>query len=195
MADAVPADLLDDTFRLARSGDEEAFARWMGMVEIPLRKSLRAFARAVDVEVVVQETFARMWLAAVDSARILEGNHASLRFAFRVARNVALEEMRRYGRGRLVDPEQLDGLPEGRVEAEWPDPALRQAIADCFERLPGRLRKALQSRVREGWRPDRELAESLRMKLNTFLQNIVRGRRLLATCLERRGVRLSEILS
>lgn len=64
MANEVRADLLEAAFRLARSGDREAFAEWMGMVEIPLRRSLSRFARAVDVEVVMQETLLRMWLVA-----------------------------------------------------------------------------------------------------------------------------------
>jgi DNA-directed RNA polymerase specialized sigma24 family protein len=136
-----------------------------------------------------------MWLIAGDSGRVLEGEHASLRFAFGVARIVALEEARRYGRGQPVDIEDIDGLPEGRVDVNWPDPALRVAIFDCLARLPGRPREALSARLRGGGSPDRELAASLRMKRNTFLQNIVRGRRLLAACLERRGVRLKEILS
>ena len=44
---------MEEAFRLAKAGDMEAFARWMGKVELPLRRSLRRFARAVDVEVVV----------------------------------------------------------------------------------------------------------------------------------------------
>jgi len=39
------------------------------------------------------------------------------------------------------------------------------------------------------------LAERLRMRLNTFLQNIVRARRSMEKCLEGRGVRLEEVMS
>lgn len=195
MADYEAADRIEEAFRLAGSGDMEAFAWWMGMVEMPLRRSLRRFARAVDVEAVVQETLVRMWLAAGDPERQWSGPAASLKFAYRVARNVALEEVRRYRRDRFVDLAELDGLPEGSVEPDPPDPALRRAIEDCVQRLPRQPRKALTARARAGGQPDREIAAGLRMKLNTFLQNIVRARRLLADCLERRGVRLAEILS
>ncbi len=195
MADDRNADSLEEAFRLAKAGDMEAFARWMGMAEMPLRRSLRRFARAVDVEAAVQETFVRMWLVAGDSGRPLTGPGASLKFAFRVARNVALEEIRRNRQDRFVDLATLDGLPEGSVEPDPPDPALRRALEDCIARLPGQPRSALTARARSGGRPDREIAASLRMKLNTFLQNIVRARKLLADCLERRGVRLGEILS
>src|SRR5205823_8561265 len=82
MTDEHRADGVEDAFRLARSGNPETFAEWMGMAEIPLRRILRRFARAVDVEVVVQETLVRMWLLASDPEWVLEGNNASLKFAF-----------------------------------------------------------------------------------------------------------------
>ena len=122
MTDEDRADRLDESFLLARSGEPDAFAEWMGMVEIPLRRSLRRFARAVDVEVVVQETFVRMWLVANDPQRILEGRDASLKFAFRVARNVALEEIRRCRLDRFVDLGHA-GRPAGR-QLSIPNPAI-----------------------------------------------------------------------
>ncbi len=186
---------LDELFRLARLGGREEFAEWMGIVEIPLRRSLRRFARAVDVEVVVQETFMRMWIVACDPGRILEGRDSSLKFAFRVARNVALEEVRRSRLGRLVGLDQLEDLPEGSYGYEPCDPALARAIADCFRRLPDKPRKALGARLDGDCLPDRVLAARLRMRLNTFLQNIVRARRGMEKCLEERGVRLAEVLS
>jgi DNA-directed RNA polymerase specialized sigma24 family protein len=195
VADNDRAGRLDELFQAARQGVPEAFAEWMGMVEIPLRLTLRRYARAVDVEVVVQETFMRMWLVACDPERILEGKGASLRFAFRVARNVALEEIRRNRLGRLVDLDGLEDLPEGSIDPEPADPALARAIAECFKRLPGKARSALEARIRGDCLPDRELAARLRMRLNTFLQNVVRARRAMKKCLEGRGVRLGEVLS
>ena len=192
MADVQAAEPMEAAFRRARTGDRDQFAIWMGMVEIPLRRSLSRLAGSVDVEVVVQETLLRMWLVAQDVQRVLEGDSASLKYAFRVARNVALEEMRRHRRDRFVDLDVLDTLPEGRYDPDPPDPALRRAIRECVKRLPSKPRSAMSARVREGTRPDRELAAGLRMKVNTFLQNIVRARRLLRDCLERRGVRLEE---
>ncbi len=194
MADDGGARRLEVAFRRARLGDRAAFAEWMGMVEIPLRRSLSRWARAVDVEGVVQETFLRMWLVAADPDRVLEGDSASLRFALRVARYVALEETRRCRNERFVDLDVLDTLPEGRVEVDPPDPALARAIRICLENLPAQPRAAISARARAGRLPDRKLAEGLRMKLNTFLQNVVRARRLLRACLEKRGVRLAEIL-
>jgi DNA-directed RNA polymerase specialized sigma24 family protein len=194
-ADEHHEDQLEKLFQLARLGDRGAFAQWMGMVEIPLRHSLHRFARAVDVEAVVQETLLRMWFLALDPQRGLEGSHASLKYAFAVGRIVALEEMRRYRQDRFVELDVLENLPEGRINPDPPDPALARKLQDCMERLPRRPREALWARVHDGRLPDRQLAAALRMKANTFFQNIVRARRLLRECLERRGVRLEEILS
>ena len=188
-------DRLEKLFQLARLGDRGAFAQWMGMVEIPLRRSLHRFSRAVDVEAVVQETLVRMWLVAGSPERVLEGSSASLKYAFAVARIVALEEMRRYRQDRFVELDVLENLPEGRINPDPPDPALARKIQDCMEGLPRQPREALWARVHDGRLPDRQLADALRMKANTFFQNIVRARRLLRKCLERRGVRLEEILS
>ena len=194
MADG-SADIADGLFHLARSGDQDAFARWMGLVEISLRRRLAKFARAVDVEVVVQETFLRMWLVALDRTRALEGENASLRFASAIAQNVAREEVRRTRHERFVDPRDLEKLQNEWVNPEVVDPALRNSIDTCIERLPAQPKRALEARIRDGHLPDRDLAQGVRMKLNTFLQNIVRARRLVGDCLEQRGVRLSEFLS
>ena len=187
--------MIDNLFRLARSGDQDAFAKWMGMVELTLRRRLARFARAVDVEVVVQETFMRMWLVALDRTRILEGENASLRFASAIAQNVAREEVRRTRREQFVDPQDLDRLQKNWVDPETTDPALGKAITACVESLPAKPKKALKARIRDGHLPDRDLAEAVRMKLNTFLQNIVRARKLIGDCLEQKGIRLGELLS
>jgi DNA-directed RNA polymerase specialized sigma24 family protein len=189
------SDRADLAFQAARVGDRNAFAEWMSYAEIPLLRSLRRHARTVDVEVVMQETFLRMWLVALDRSRPIEGPDAALRFAFGVARNVILEELRRYPPDRFVELDVLVGLPEGCYEDNLPDPALAGKLRDCLERIPSKPRAALSARLRDAFRPDRELAAGLRMNINTFFQNIVRARRFLRDCLERGGVRLAEILS
>jgi hypothetical protein len=50
----------------------------------------------------------------------------------------------------------------------------------------------MDARLRGG--PDRDLASSLGMRLNTFLQNIVRARTLLSRCLEAAGIRIEDRL-
>jgi DNA-directed RNA polymerase specialized sigma24 family protein len=64
-------------------------------------------------------------------------------------------------------------------------------IERCRERLPPQPRRALDARLLgAGGVPDRTLAERLGVRLNTFLQNVTRARRLLAECLRSHGVKL-----
>ena len=88
---------------------------------------------------------------------------------------------------------QLSCLAHSSSRFFLPDAGLRRAIARCFEKLPGQPRKAMKVRLEDS-ASDRGLAEQLGMRLNTFLQNIVRARKALARCLEESGVRLAEYL-
>ena len=72
---------------------------------------------------------------------------------------------------------------------------LRAAIADCRDKLPPKPRQALDSRLASGGgRDDLELAASVGMRLNTFLQNFTRARQLLADCLRKRGILIDQEL-
>jgi DNA-directed RNA polymerase specialized sigma24 family protein len=183
---------IDGLFTAAREGDVDSFEAWMGSVELPIRLSLRRFARAVDVESVVQETLMRMWVLAQDTERVLEGENASLRFALGMARNIARAEARRTGRETLLPPEDL---PEIEVPPEPPsDHRLREAILGCIEKLAKKPLLALRARLRHGGvQSDSQIASWLDMTTNTFLQNIVRARRQVAACLERQGIEMEGI--
>jgi DNA-directed RNA polymerase specialized sigma24 family protein len=162
----------------------------MALVERPVRGSLRRFARAIDVESAVQETFLRMWLARQDQEREFTGENASMRFALRVARNVALEEVRRARLDHLVALDDLDPSSEPSIDpAPLADKGLLRAIKDCVSRLRGKPRDALLARLARGHElHDRDVAASLGMAVNTFLQNVVRARKLVAACLEGKGL-------
>ena len=184
---------LDDLFRRSQSGDREAFAGWVRRVEPAVRRSLRRFARSVDAESVVQETLLRMWVLAATLP--LQGDDASLRYAFSIARNLAVREARRWSRS---DP--IEGEEDARAEIPVPpepvtDPGLRALILACLRRLPLKPGRALAARLGgAGETSDPVLAERVGMTRNTFLQNIVRARRHLASCLESHGVRVEEFL-
>jgi DNA-directed RNA polymerase specialized sigma24 family protein len=186
--------LIDEHFARVCGGDREAFGDWLAEVEIPLRRSLAPWARAVDVESVMQETLLRMWLFAQDRGHELEGEDASLRWAVGMARNVARNEARRFGREVYLPS---DDLPPVEVRPDPPsDPALNRIIRTCLEALTGRPREALLTRLARGHdTPDGTLAASLQMKLNTFRQNIVRARKQVAACLRERGAPIEEHIS
>ena len=167
------------------TGDVEAFARWMASAESTVRLSLRSFAGVIDVEAVLQESLLRVWQVAGRFERDGMPN-GLLRLGIRIARNLAVSEVRRT-RATPVEPDDLE-VALG-VEPDEPDPMLREAITDCRDKLPPKPRQALDARLANaGGSDDADIAESLGMKLNTFLQNFTRARQMLADCLRKKGV-------
>jgi DNA-directed RNA polymerase specialized sigma24 family protein len=183
---------IDQSYSGAQAGNEAAFAAWVRLVEMPLRRSLQSFARGVDVESVLQEGLLRMWVLAPRLA--LTGRDASLRYAFRLTQNLAISEARRLGTISSVPLEETPDDPALRVDPDpLPDLRLRKIILGCIEKLPERPRRALRARLRDEGTSDRERAAVLGMKVNTFLQHIVRARRLVRTCLEKSGLRMDGV--
>lgn len=172
------------------AGDPRAFGRWLAGAEAPVRDSLRSFASVVDVEAVLQESLLRVWQVAPRFQPDGRPN-GLLRLAVRIARNLAVSETRRM-RATPVEADDLEAALAAveRAPAE-PDPMLRDAIADCRDKLPPKPQQAFDARLHSaGGQDDVELAESLGMKLNTFLQNFTRARQFLVDCLKRKGIAL-----
>ncbi len=182
---------LDRFLPAIAAGDPEAFGRWVAGAELRLRASLLSFARDVDVEAVVQESLLRVWQVAPRVKRDGRGD-SLLRLAIRIARNLAVSELRR----RRQDPTAagelerlIDGGSPGPPAEPFGDPLLRKNIERCREELPKKPARALAARLEaRGGQPDQVLAERLGMRLNTFLQNFTRARRFLLECLKRNGV-------
>jgi len=167
-------------------GDQLAFTRWLARSELRLRASLRSFATTVDVEAILQETLLRVWQVAPKVTDRDGDGDPLFRLALRVARNLAIDEVRRTGRAVLPEPQ---GLPEDA--RHLPDPWLRALVERCLAELPRQPRRAIQQRIASaGGAADASLAEEIGMRLNTFLQNVGRARSLLAKCLSRSGVHL-----
>jgi RNA polymerase sigma factor (sigma-70 family) len=172
------------------AGDAGAFGRWLAGAEARVRDSLASFATVVDVEAVLQEALVRVWQVAPRFTRDGRPN-GLVRLAVRIARNLAVDEVRRT-RSRPAQAETIEDALAEDVDVAPPDPLLREAIVDCRDKLPPKPRQALDARLTAaGAREDAELAESLGMKLNTFLQNFTRARTLLAECLGKRGIVIS----
>lgn len=169
------------------AGETRAFGAWLAGAEPHVRDSLRSFARAIDVEAVLQETLLRVWQVA---PRFVPDGRANglLRLAIRIGRNLALSEVRRT-RAAPAGGDDLDAALAAAEAPAAPDPLLRRAIGECRDKLPARPRQALDARLGgAGGQSDAHLAGGLGMRLNTFLQNVTRARQLLADCLARRGV-------
>lgn len=193
---------LDALLPMIAAGDASAFGRWVAGAEARVRLSLSRFASRVDVEAVVQETLLRVWqLAPKIEVRASGKGESSLRFAIRVARNLAIDELRR----QRQDPTDAPTL-EYMIETSNPtgaslvgsgtdgpptDPLLRRAIERCVDKLPKKPRRVFDLRITSGGRRhDAELAAHLDMRTNTFLQNFGRARKLLVECLGSHGVQL-----
>ncbi len=185
---------IDSLYQAACRGDQQALAAWMGRVERPIRLSLESYARAVDVEGIVQETLFLMLLRARDGGRQLTGEDASLKFAIGMARKLAKSQARKLGREIYLPTEDL---PEPQAILDPPsDPLLARAIRECFAKLTRQPRRALQAQILHDSDLDgRRIAKRVGMTANTFWQNIKRARRQLADCLRDKGVPLEEILS
>lgn len=180
---------LDVHLREIAAGDTQAFARWMAAAEPPLRASLRRFAKQVDVEAVLQETLLRVWQVA---PRVQDDGRPNglLRLSHRIAANLAISEIRRRTGRELPPPD------DAVLQPRPPDPLLRRVIAKCREKLPPKPAQALLARLgASGGVRDAELAASLGLKKNTFLQSFGRARKLLRQCLEKNGVRIEEVLA
>ena len=182
------------------SGDTRAFGRWMAGAEGTIRDSLRSFASVLDVESVLQEALLRVWQVA--PRFVADGRpNGLLRLGIRIARNLAVSELRRT-KSRPVSEEDLERASASRVAEQvdltdsGPDPMLREVLARCHSQLPEKPRQAMTIRLAfEGGRTDDELATSIGMRLNTFLQNFTRARRMLADCLKKAGVAFEEGLA
>jgi RNA polymerase sigma-70 factor (ECF subfamily) len=179
---------LDAELPAIAGGDAGAFSRWLAGAERPVRESLRSFAAVLDVEAVLQEALLRVWQVA--PRFVPDGRPNGLvRLGVRIGRNLAISEVRRL-RAVPTEPGDIEAaLARAERPAAPPDPMLRESIRTCREQLPAKPRQALEARLASaGGGGDPDLAESLGMRLNTFLQNVTRARQLLAECLRRRGV-------
>lgn len=172
------------------AGDEDSFARWLAGAERPLWQSLRRFADSVDTEAAMQETLLRIWVVARRCRPDGQPN-SLLRLGLRIARNLALCEIRR-NKVAPIDNGAVDPPDPPAPEPPLPDPALRKHIKRCLDKLPRKPAAALAARIESaGAEPDKRLAASLGMRLNTFLQNITRARRLVAQCLQHSGIEVA----
>ncbi|WP_281328209.1 RNA polymerase sigma factor [Polyangium sp. 6x1] len=181
---------LDALLPAIAAGDADAFGRFLAGAEGRVRASLRPYATRVDTEAVLQETLLRVWQVAPRHAPDGRPN-SLLRLAIRIGRNLCIDDLRR-ARLAPVETDDLDEAHIDPVEPRAPDPLLRKLIADCHEKLPDKPAEVLAARLASGGtEPDETLAERLGMRINTFLQNFTRARKMLAECLEKHHVDLS----
>lgn len=170
-----------------RGGDEAAFGeimtRYRGAITNYLYRFLNDYEEAVDL---AQETFVRVYFA-------LDRYHTQYAFStyiYRIATNLAISELRRRKRRRLLS---LTGLfqSEDEREVEFQPPDTRQLpdadlvenerermIARAIATLPEKYRVPVVLRDVEGCAYE-EIAEIMKLGLGTTKSRISRGRALL----------------
>jgi len=169
-----------------RGGDEAAFAEIMSRYRNPitnyLYRFLNDYEEAVDL---AQETFVRVYFA-------IDRYHTQFAFStyiYRIATNLAISEIRRRKRRRVLS---LTGLFQGQddaaVEFQPPDERILQdaelvederskVIAKAIATLPEKYRVPVILRDVEGRSYD-EIAEIMELGLGTTKSRISRGRAL-----------------
>lgn len=167
-------------------GDETAFAelvrRYRNQITNYIYRMTSDYETAVDL---AQETFIRVYRAA---ARY-QSNYAFSTYIYRIATNLAISELRRRKRRRMVS---LTGFFQGRDRTEEPaelDPPdssplqdctlveeeRRAAVARAISTLPDKYRAPLVLRDVEG-RSYEEIADILQMSQGTVKSRINRAR-------------------
>jgi RNA polymerase sigma-70 factor (ECF subfamily) len=176
-----------DLIEQAKQGDEDAFAEIVRRYKNPiinyLYRFLNDYEEAVDL---AQETFVRVYFA-------IERYHRGFAFStyiYRIATNLAISEMRRRRRRRLLS---LSGLFQSDYEetaeyqprderilpdAELVDDEQSRVIAKAIAALPEKYRVAIILRDVQG-RSYEEIAAIMELGLGTTKSRINRGRGLL----------------
>src|SRR6201989_2630781 len=131
-APAVQQDVLEDTtsdhalLEATRSGDEDAFAelvsRYRNQITSYIYRMTNDYDGAVDL---AQETFMRVYRAAGR----YQTTHAFSTYIYRIATNLAISELRKRKRRRLVSLTGLVGGTEGE-EASNLNPPDEQPLQD-----------------------------------------------------------------
>lgn len=166
--------------------------RWFSEEVQPHESSLRAYLRGSfpavrDVDDVVQESFLRVW-----RARAGQPVRSARAFLFRIARNLALDLVRRDRTAPVRTVRDFDALP---VLAVGPDAAQAAdeneklaLLADAIEALPPRCREVVILRKLEHI-PQRETAQRLGLAEKTVEAQLARGLARIEEYIRHRGVR------
>lgn len=182
---------LDDHGLMAATcrGDETAFYELVRRYRTPItnyvNRMLNDYEMAVDL---AQETFIRIYA----NAHRYRADHNFSTYIYRIATNLAISELRRRKRWKLMSVVSFfpstDGADEGAdldIADERPSPDAellederRQAIKRAVASLPEKYRAALVLRDIEGFEYER-ISEILQLPLGTVKSRINRARNLL----------------
>ncbi len=177
---------LDDTTLIARigsSGDKAAMKLLYERHHEPLYRFLNARLRdPFEASDVMQEAFLEVWRAAPR----FEGRSSVRTWLFGIARNKAVDRMRRGSRVVLSEPD--DTLPDDSPDPEAVAVAASDAarLRGCIGKLSDSHRSAIQLAYFQDL-PYAEIAEIEGVPVGTVKTRILHAKRLLMHCLTRPG--------
>lgn len=167
--------------------------RWIGQNILPHEADVRAWIRrsrfdGLEADDIVQEAYARM-SRACDPSRI----DSPRAYFFTVARNVALEHLRRRRCSPLIP---VEDFPASFIVDDNPGPdrvaegreRLRRVV-DLMEALPEKVREVLVMRRVEGL-SQKAVAQKLGVPESTVEKRTARGLKMLARALERKETQI-----
>jgi len=137
-------------------------------------------------EDIAQETF----LMAYKKLSTLKKTESFAAWVRSIARNTAINEMRRRQREVPTDPGVLQGIED--LFAALDDKALADtwaertaAVQKCFEKLPEAMRRVCELHYMEG-KPTKNVANMLTVSLSAVHKRLERARRAVRRCVEKR---------
>jgi RNA polymerase sigma-70 factor (ECF subfamily) len=170
-----------------RDGDEAAFQEIVRRYRNPITnfvyRMIDDYDRAVELS---QETFIRVYM----SASRYQANYSFSTYIYRIASNLAISELRRRKRRKLVslftpftnddgEPVEIDPPDAGPLQDETMiENERRKAVARAITSLPEKYRAAIVLRDVEGMSYD-QIAETLQLSEGTVKSRINRARNLL----------------
>jgi RNA polymerase sigma-70 factor (ECF subfamily) len=166
-------------------------ARWFADEVQPHGSSLKAYLQGAfpavrDTEDVVQESFLRIW-----RLRAAQPIRSAKAFLFTVARNIALDSVRRAHGSPIFSVPDLAALPVMGEETDVPAAVSRSEevalLVDSLQALPARCREIILLRKFQGL-SQKEVAARLGISELTVQEQVYRGVRRLEKILTRRGV-------
>lgn len=179
---AAPAErdqqLADLMHRCAR-GDQGAFRELYALTSPQLLALLIRMLRRRDLaEEVLQEAFVSAWRNAPEYTASRGRVFAWLTT---IARNRALDELRRHARAAIDPGASIDDLPDEEEEDTY-GPAELRMLSRCLDALPDGQRRSVQLAYLDGLSHD-EIAQALRTPLGTVKSWVRRGLAALKRCL------------
>lgn len=166
------------------SGDQEAFAelssKHLGAI---VTYATRLTKSRTDAEDVAQETFLRAW----QNAHRYEARSPAVAWLLTIARNAAIDRLRKKPRASLEVDDARDRAPDSTKPSELLEKKDERArVEAALDALPERQKEALLLTHEQGLRPP-EVAEILGVTVEAVESLLSRGRRALRQALSEKS--------